>query len=251
MSTTGTEAPEAHDASAAAAGAPVKRMYVRRMFSEIAPRYDLLNLLLSLGIDRSWRRAALQCLGWEGRPGGTYLDLCAGTLDVGAALARKRGFSGRVVGVDFSEPMLRAGMAKAPGHGLAPVVADALSLPLAAASCDGAIVAFGIRNVSDLDASLAEVRRVLAPSSRFVILELSTPRSRPVRALYLSYFHHVLPRVGALVSGHATAYQYLAESVQHFPEREELARRMSAAGFTNVSWRVLTLGVAAIHVGEA
>ncbi len=251
MSTTGTEAPEAREASAAAAGAPVKRSYVQRMFSEIAPRYDVLNQLLSLGIDRSWRRAALGCLGWQGRPDGTFLDLCAGTLDVGAALSRQPGFHGRVVGLDFAEPMLRAGIAKAPRHGLSPVVGDAVALPLAAASCDGAIVAFGIRNVSDLEAALVEVRRVLAPGARFVILELSTPRSSLVRSVYLSYFHHVLPRVGALVSGHATAYQYLAESVQHFPEREELARRMSAAGFANVSWRVLSLGIAAIHAGEA
>lgn len=251
MPTTGTDAPEAHEASAAAAGAPVKRSYVQRMFSEIAPRYDLLNQVLSAGVDRRWRRAALDRLEWTRRPDGTYLDLCAGTLDIGAALARERGFRGRVVGADFAEPMLRAGMAKGPTGALSPVVADALALPLADGACDGAIVAFGIRNVSHLEAALAEVRRVLVPGARFVILELSTPRSAVVRAVYHSYFHHVLPRVGALVSGHPTAYRYLCESVQHFPEREELARRMGAAGFTHVSWSALTLGIAAIHVGQA
>jgi len=251
MATTGTEAPGARDARAAAAGAPVKRSYVQRMFSEIAPRYDLLNHVLSLGIDRTWRRAALACLAWECRPDGTYLDLCAGTLDVGAALARERGFHGHVVGADFAEPMLRAGMSKAPRDRVAPVVADALALPLADASCDGAVVAFGIRNVSDLDASLVEARRVLARGGRFVILEFSTPRVRIVRAVYLAYFRHVLPRIGALVSGHATAYRYLPESVRHFPEAEALAGRMSAAGFARVSWRPLTLGIVAVHVGEA
>lgn len=251
MATTGTDAPERRDARAAAAGAPVKRSYVQRMFSEIAPRYDLLNQLLSLGIDRTWRRAALASLGWEARPHGTYLDLCAGTLDVGAALARERAFHGHVVGADFAEPMLRAGMSKAPRGRLAPVVADALALPLGDASCDGAVVAFGIRNVADLDAGLAEARRVLAPGARFVILEFSTPRRSVVRALYLAYFHHVLPRIGALVSGHATAYRYLPESVRHFPEAEALAQRLRAAGFTAVSWRSLTLGIAALHVGRA
>ena len=130
MQTTEAEARVRRDARAAAAGAPVKRTYVQRMFSEIAPRYDLLNHLLSLGIDRRWRRSALDELRWQRRPDGTYLDLCAGTLDVGAALARRPGFRGRIVGADFAEPMLRAGLGKAPGHTLAPVVADAITLPL-------------------------------------------------------------------------------------------------------------------------
>jgi demethylmenaquinone methyltransferase/2-methoxy-6-polyprenyl-1,4-benzoquinol methylase len=244
---TGTEALEAREA---AAGAAVKRSYVQRIFSEIAPRYDLLNHLLSLGIDRSWRRRALARLGWEGRPDGAYLDLCAGTLDVGAALSRLPGFRGHVVGADFAEPMLRAGLGKAPRETLAPVVADALALPLATGRCAGAIVAFGIRNVAGLDAALREVHRVLAPGARFVILEFSTPRVALVRSLYLFYFHRILPLVGGLVSGHKTAYKYLPESVANFPETTELARRMTAAGFASVSWESLTLGIAAIHVGE-
>jgi demethylmenaquinone methyltransferase/2-methoxy-6-polyprenyl-1,4-benzoquinol methylase len=250
MPTTETEAPEAREAREAAAGAPTKGPYVQRIFSEIAPRYDLLNHLLSLGIDRSWRRAALERLNWERRPDGTYLDLCAGTLDVGTALARRPRFHGRIVAADFAEPMLRAGLGKGPLASLSPLVADALTLPLARASCDGAIVAFGIRNVADLDASLAEVRRVLAPGSRFVILEFSTPPSGLVRTLYLFYFHRILPLIGALVSGHATAYRYLPESVKNFPERTELARRMERAGFARVSWTARTLGIVAIHVGE-
>jgi demethylmenaquinone methyltransferase/2-methoxy-6-polyprenyl-1,4-benzoquinol methylase len=247
MTTTDSEALVAR---AAAAGTPLKRSYVRAMFSEIAPRYDLLNHLLSLGIDRAWRRGALSRLGWERRPTGTYLDLCAGTLDVAAMLSRQPGFQGLVVGADFAEPMLCAGRAKARGDVVAPVVADALTLPLASESCDGAIVAFGIRNVAGLAAALAEVHRVLSTGARFVILEFSTPRLTLVRALYLLYFRRLLPLIGRMVSGHPTAYRYLPESVRAFPESAVLGAAMSSAGFRNVSWTALSLGIAAIHVGE-
>lgn len=237
----------------AAAGGSAKRAYVRDIFSAIAPRYDLLNRLLSLNVDRVWRRRALRALGWERRPEGVYLDLCAGTLDVGAMLTRRAGFRGLVVGADFAVPMLAAGAGKAPRRGparLAPVGADALALPLADASCDGALVAFGIRNVADLDAALRETRRVLRPGARFVILEFTTPPNALVRAAYHAYFHRVLPALGRLVSGHPTAYAYLPRSVAHFPAEPELAERMRAAGFGAVRWERLTLGVAAIHVGE-
>ncbi len=240
---------EAREASAAAAGAAVKRAYVRRMFSDIAPRYDLLNRVLSLGVDRYWRRLALARLGWERDPAGTFLDLCAGTLDVAAALSARAGFTGQVIGADFAEPMLRAGRSKLAGRPIAPVVADALSLPMADGSLAGAIVAFGIRNVADLDACLREVRRTLKPGARFVILEFSTPRMALARSVYHAYFHHVLPRIGGLVSGHRTAYTYLPESVRSFPEGSALAARMVSAGFGDVQWRALTFGIAAVHVG--
>jgi len=241
---------ELHDARAAAAGAPVKRSYVQRIFSEIAPRYDLLNKLLSGGIDRRWRRAAIAMLGVERRLAGAYLDLCAGTLDVGAAISRVPGFSGQVIGADFAEPMLRAGRGKAPAAVLAPVVADALALPVAGGSCDGAIVAFGIRNVIDMPAALREILRVLTPGARFVILEFSTPRSALVRWTYELYSRRVLPLVGALISGHPTAYQYLPDSIAQFPSSGQLKQIMSDAGFVNVSVTPLTFGVAALHVGE-
>jgi demethylmenaquinone methyltransferase/2-methoxy-6-polyprenyl-1,4-benzoquinol methylase len=227
-----------------------KRQYVRRIFSEIAPRYDLLNHLLSLNIDRLWRRRAIAALDWGWRPAGTYLDLCAGTLDVAAALARQPGFRGTVIGADFAEPMLRAGAAKAPGAAVSPVAADALQLPLADRSLAGAVVAFGIRNVADLAGCLREARRVLAPGARFVILEFTTPSSPLVRAAYNTYFHHVVPAVGAAVSGHPTAYRYLPLSVAHFPDGATLADHLREAGFTNVTWRPLTFGIAALHVGE-
>ena len=155
-----------------------------------------------------------------------------------------------VIGADFAEPMLRAGAEKIRGTLIAPVTADAVQLPLASGQLAGAIVAFGIRNVAALDESLKEAFRVLVPGGRFVILEFSTPRVRVLRVLYQLYFHHVLPLVGRLISGHRTAYQYLPRSVANFPVEEELARRMEAAGFTRVTWSSLSFGVAAIHVGE-
>ncbi len=247
MTSTG---PHAVEARAAAAGGAGKRAYVRRMFSEIAPRYDLLNHVLSFNIDRAWRRSALEELAWRERPSGTYLDLCAGTLDVGALLATRPGFGGLVVGADFAEAMLRRGAGKADPRVLLPVTTDAVKLPIADESVDGAIVAFGIRNLEDLDAGLREVHRVLRPGTRLVILEFSTPPSPLVRGAYRAYSSRLLPAIGRVVSGHPTAYLYLPESVRAFPEAAELAERMRGAGFVGVTWRRLTFGVVAIHVGQ-
>jgi demethylmenaquinone methyltransferase/2-methoxy-6-polyprenyl-1,4-benzoquinol methylase len=245
MTSTGLDAVEAR---AEASGGAGKRAYVRRVFSEIAPRYDLLNHVLSLNIYRGWRRAALADLGWRNRPDGTYLDLCAGTLDVGAILARTAGFRGLVLGADFAEPMLQQGVGKADASRLAPVAADALSLPIGDASIAGAIVV-RCRNLADLDEGLQKCIGSWR-LARFVILEFSTPPSALVRGAYRLYSHHVLPAIGRLMSGHPTAYTYLPESVDTFPEAQALADRMSASGFRNVRWRYLTFGVVAIHVGE-
>lgn len=234
----------------AAAGGAEKRAYVRQIFSEIAPRYDFANHVLSLNIDRIWRRKAIAELALERDPEGHYLDLCAGTMDISVMIGRARNFRGAVVSADFAEPMLRAGRAKIGRSKISPVAADALDLPLPAESMSGAIVAFGIRNVAGLDSALTEVRRVLVPGGRFVILEFSRPDSAVLNALYQQYFKRVLPAIGSLISGHPTAYRYLPDSVSNFPTRDELARRMRSAGFSKVSWRPLTFGVAAIHVGE-
>jgi demethylmenaquinone methyltransferase/2-methoxy-6-polyprenyl-1,4-benzoquinol methylase len=248
MPSTETEERAALDA---AAGGREKRAYVQRMFSEIAPRYDLLNHLLSFNIDKGWRRKAIAALGWERTPNGTYVDLCAGTMDVSLMLARQPGFGGRVVSADFAEAMLRRGADKRGTAPVAPVVADALQLPLPDGVAHGAVVAFGVRNLADLDAGLREARRVLAPGARLVVLECSLPGNPLVRLGYGGYFRFVLPAVGRIVSGHPTAYRYLPESVSHFPTGDALAARLRAVGFRSVSWRPLTFGTAALHVAEA
>jgi demethylmenaquinone methyltransferase/2-methoxy-6-polyprenyl-1,4-benzoquinol methylase len=217
------------------------------MFTAIAPRYDFLNHLLSLSVDRSWRRAAVARLGWEAKPDGVYLDLCAGTLDLAAELARREGFRGTVLGADFVVPMLARGRGKAPRT--VPVAADALALPFRGAMFDGALVGFGVRNLADLDAGLREAARVLKPGARFVILEFTTPRFAPLRAAYLFYFRRILPAIGRLVSKHRDAYTYLPESVLAFPEPAALAQRLAAAGFSNVGFELLTGGICAVHHG--
>ncbi len=234
-----------------------KRRYVREMFSAIAPRYDLLNHLLSLGIDRAWRRAAVDALGWEGRAEGRYLDGCAGTLDLAAELARRPGFRGIVVGADFSTAMLRFGRGKGPaeregaavGGRILPAAADGLALPFGDGAFDGATVGFGVRNFADLAAGLAELARVLKRGSRLVILDFTLPPSPVLRALYLFYFRRVLPLVGRAVSGHPTAYSYLPASVGAFPLPRDLEERLERSGFHGCGHRLLTGGIAALHWG--
>jgi len=221
------------------------------MFTAIAPRYDFLNHLLSLNVDRSWRRTAVSRLGWEAKPDGVYLDLCAGTLDLAAELARRDGFRGQVLGADFVVSMLTRGRHKAPPPPprITPVAADALALPFPDAQFDGALVGFGVRNLGDLDAGLREAARVLKPGARFVILEFATPRFAPLRAAYLFYFRRILPAIGRLVSKHRDAYTYLPESVLAFPEPEALAQRLGDSGFSNVGFELLTGGICAVHHG--
>lgn len=217
------------------------------MFSAIAPRYDLLNHVLSFNVDRRWRRRAVDRLGWEAAPDGRYLDLCAGTLDLAAELAGRPGFRGAVIGADFAVPMLVQGKGKA-ARTIA-VAADALDLPLLDAVCDGAMVGFGVRNLADLDAGLREAARVLKSGARFVILEFATPRFAPLRAAYHLYFQRILPAIGRAVSKHRDAYTYLPESVREFPAPDALADRMAAAGFHDVGYDLLTGGICALHYG--
>ncbi|MDH3222787.1 MAG: class I SAM-dependent methyltransferase [Gemmatimonadota bacterium] len=222
---------------------------VQTLFSEIAPRYDLLNHVLSLNIDRRWRRKAVRALAWDRQPEGTYLDGCAGTFDLSLELARQPAFRGRIVGADFAFPMLAAGLAKIDGVPVNAVCGDALMLPFPDDVFSGMTIGFGVRNLADLDAGLRECARVLRPEGKLVILEFTVPPNRLVRGAYMVYFNHVLPRVGRLVSGHPWAYTYLPESVKEFPGPEGLGERMTEAGFSAVSWTLLTGGIAAIHVG--
>ncbi|HJU76033.1 MAG TPA: bifunctional demethylmenaquinone methyltransferase/2-methoxy-6-polyprenyl-1,4-benzoquinol methylase UbiE [Gemmatimonadaceae bacterium] len=246
--TAGPETVEAE--SAVGDDASTKRAYVRRIFSEIAPRYDLLNHVLSLNIDRAWRTKAIAALEWERNPRGLYLDLCSGTLDIAVKLAGAKEFRGQVIASDFAVPMLHIAQRKVGRLPVVSIAADVLSLPVQGDHVDGAIVGFGARNLADLDAGLREVFRVLRPGGRFVILEFATPQNPIVRRAYHAYFHHVLPRIGRLVSGHRTAYEYLPRSVAKFPSQQELASCLTRAGFVNVHWRSLTFGIAAIHVAD-
>lgn len=229
-------------------GGPGKRAYVRGMFRSIAPRYDLLNHVLSANLDRRWRRLAVDRLGWERAPDGTYLDLCAGTMDLAAELGNRPGFTGRVIAADFVQEMLVLGRGKSARS--VPCNADALALPFGAGTFDGATVGFGIRNLVDLDAGLREVARVLRPGARLVILEFTTPPRQPLRGLYLTYFRRVLPWIGRMISKHRDAYSYLPASVALFPGPDGLSDLLRRSGFAGVTYTLLLGGVCAIHVGS-
>ncbi len=222
---------------------------VQRIFSEIAPRYDLLNHVLSLNVDRRWRRDAVNRLGWEQAPRGVYLDNCAGTFDLSLELASRPGFRGEVVASDFAHAMLVEGLPKLGSRAVHPVCGDGLRLPFPSAFFDGATVGFGVRNLADVDGGLREFARVLKPGSRLVILEFTVPPNPLMRAAYLFYFNRILPTVGGVVSGHPWAYKYLPESVKDFPQPPGLARKMRDAGFSETYWSWVTGGIAAIHVG--
>jgi len=228
-----------------------REQQVQRLFSEIAPRYDLLNHVLSLNIDRSWRKKAVANLGWEQAPTGLYLDACAGTFDLSLELERQTGFAGRVVASDFAHPMLVQGGGKIADARVLPVCGDSLRLPFPDQAFDGATVGFGVRNLADLGRGLSEFRRVLKPGKRLVILEFTTPPNAVVRAGYHFYFRRILPVVGRVVSGHPWAYTYLPESVKEFPGPGDLGALMESVGFHDVGWRLVTGGIAAIHSGAA
>lgn len=224
---------------------------VRQLFSEIAPRYDLLNHVLSLNIDRSWRKKAVDRLEWEDARGGVFLDACAGTFDLALELAERKRFEGRVVAADFAHPMLVQGGPKIAEAAVAAVCGDSLSLPFVDGIFDGVTVGFGVRNLADLREGLVDFRRVLKPGRRLVVLEFTVPPNPILRAGYLFYFHNILPIVGRIVSRHPWAYTYLPQSVKDFPGPRELGEVFEAAGFTGVGWTLVSGGIAAIHWGSA
>ena len=219
---------------------------IQAMFSQIARRYDLLNHLLSGGVDIAWRRQLVRdALEPRHR---RVLDVACGTADLALALRRAAHPAARVAGADFARPMLRLAQKKSPRE-VKWIQADGLNLPFADNSFDLVTIAFGIRNMESLAGALAEFHRVLRPGGRVAILEFSQPENFLVRSVYHPYFLHVLPRIGAALS-QRRAYLYLPHSVLHFPGRRELARRMKRTGFTRVRHASLSFGIAAIHLGE-
>ena len=222
---------------------------ISAMFDAIAGRYDLLNTVLSGGLDRYWRRRAIRSLGFSGRE--TLLDICTGTGDVAIAGARATRGAKAVVGIDFAGAMLLHGVEKVRAAGLGARVrlvrGDAMRLPVAEASADGVTIAFGIRNVQNPATACAELLRVLRPGGRLAILEFGLPVLPAVRPLYLWYFRHILPRIGRAVSHHAAAYSYLPESVGAFPWGEDFVTILRHAGFHNARSQPLTFGVVYLY----
>ncbi len=230
-------------------GAPEKAA-VRSMFDRIAPRYDLLNRLLSAGTDVRWRRRAVDFLDLP--PGGRVLDFCTGTADL-LIEALSRDARRRGLGVDLSHGMLVRGAAKLERGGYGGrarlVSGDSERLPVRSGLFDGALVAFGIRNVGDPLAALRETARALRPGGRLVVLEFSMPKGL-LGVAYRFYFRKVLPRLGGLVSGDGSAYAYLPASVAAFPAPEAFGALMEEAGLRDVRWRLLNGGIACLHRGE-
>jgi demethylmenaquinone methyltransferase/2-methoxy-6-polyprenyl-1,4-benzoquinol methylase len=223
------------------------------MFGEIAGRYDFLNHLLSLNVDRYWRWQTTRLV--PPKAGTEILDVCTGTGDLAFAYHRAARGAAKITGADFCHEMLVIARQKADHAGAADSLtfleADAQALPFETGRFDIVCVAFGLRNVADTDAGLAEMVRVCARGGRVAVLEFSSPRWQPFKALYGWYFRVILPRIGQLISrNRENAYSYLPESVVEFPQGEELAARMRAAGLADVMHRALTLGIATIYVGK-
>lgn len=221
---------------------------VRDMFGAIARRYDLLNHVLSANLDRSWRRQAVACL--PGEPGAKVLDLCGGTGDLSVEILRRRR-AAWVACCDFSHPMLARAGEKFRRKGLdgraCLLEADALRLPFPEGAFDAVTVAFGIRNLVDMDAGLREIARVLRPGGMLVVLEFSEPTAPLLARAYRWYLHGLLPRFGDTVSRRSGPYGYLARTIATFPDAPSLAGRIREAGFAGCDWRSLTGGIVAIH----
>jgi len=221
---------------------------IQEMFAGIAHRYDFLNHFLSISVDRRWRSAAVAKVRELAGPAPALcLDVCSGTGDL--AIALQRSLKTSVIASDFCHPMLT--LARTKSTKIQNVEADALRLPFAPASFDVVTIAFGLRNLEDPCRGLREIHRLLKPGGAAVILEFSKPAAPVFRTLFDFYFRHVLPKLGALISGHGRAYQYLPDSVSRFPNQEELEILMRTCGFKDVQYRNLSGGISALHWGRA
>lgn len=222
------------------------------MFDAIASSYDLLNTVLSAGLDRRWRAAAIRTLGLTGRE--RVLDVCAGTADVCLGAAKAMPGAARVVGVDFAGAMLAKGHEKIASAGLSSTIqlvrGDAMHLPVATGSVDAATISFGIRNVQGTADGLAELVRALRPGGRLAILEFGLPQAPGLKQLYELYFLSVLPRIGRMISKHGGAYTYLPASVGAFPYGDDFVRLLREAGFVDAEARPLTLGIVYLYTAR-
>ena len=216
------------------------------MFDAIAGRYDFLNHLLSAGLDKRWRRQAVDVLQLTGRE--TVLDLCTGTADLALAAIGGQRRARRVVGIDFSAAMLRIGQTKIAGPEIALIRGDATRIPLRDAAVDAATIGFGIRNVEQPASACLEIARVMRAGGTLVILEFSLPQSAALRNFYLWYFRKILPLIGRLVSKHPSAYTYLPASVEAFPSPQDFSQLLRDAGFGTVRAVPLTYGVVYMFV---
>jgi len=227
-----------------------KKPHIERMFNSIAPRYDVLNRMLSGGVDQQWRRVVMKEV-LDSQPQ-RLLDVATGTADL-ALMAARKGVP-QVIGVDIADQMLEVGRRKVSKADLDRRVellnGDAEKLPFSDRQFDVATVAFGVRNFEDLAAGLHQIHRVLRPGGKLIVLEFSRPRVFPVKQLYAFYNRFILPAVGRLVSGDSGAYTYLPESIAVFPEGDEFLNWMEEAGFTQRKARRLTFGIASVYVGH-
>ena len=226
-----------------------KETYVKGMFEDVASRYDLLNQVLSLSQHKSWRRLTVRLAGVK--QGDFCLDVCTGTGDFAVDLAKTAGASGRVIGADFCEPMIRNGLSKvaqAEGAPITMMVANAEALPYPANSFDIVTVGFGIRNVANVAKAAHEMARVAKPGGKVAILEFSRPRAVWYKPFVDFYLFHILPKIGGLFS-RQDAYSYLPQSMKEFVSREKLAEIMTEAGLKDIEIHDLNLGTVCIHIG--
>ena len=224
---------------------------VARVFDSVAPRYDLMNDLMSAGVHRLWKNALVDVL--NPRAGESFLDVAGGTGDIAFRILKRAGEGAHVTVCDINPAMLDVGRDRAADRGLLRgltwTTGDAESLPFPDRSFDAYTIAFGLRNVTDIDKALGEAHRVLKPGGRFYCLEFSKVTSAPVGRVYDAYSERALPLFGRIVAKDADSYRYLHESIRRFPSQRELAKRMRKAGFERVAWRNMTLGVVALHSG--
>ena len=225
-------------------------LQTREMFTSIAPRYDFLNRLLSVGQDKYWRQRAIDLLDPIGNE--RILDVATGTGDMVIEVA-KRNLSVQIFGIDFSQRMLDLGRIKIARNGYNQAVSLQIGsgecLPFADESFDGVICAFGIRNFADVQLGLREFFRVLKPGGRVVVLEFSIPQNQFLKTAYEWYFNLILPKIGNIISGHSNAYSYLPESVANFPSQKKFIKLIEKIGFKKVSFSELTFGIVSIHRG--